>query len=90
MRKYFEENAIFLNIKGGKPYILDGGCGLLPYDGIEGVEEINITDTKIDCVLRLRINDYDGKFKEYRNTNFSLIKQGDNWLVDKFEIEKIF
>ena len=90
MREYFEENAIFLEFKDGKPYRLDGGFGVLPYDGIESVEEINITETRIDCVIKIKINDLDGTFKEYRITDFALVRQNDNWLVDKFEMDKLF
>ena len=87
--EYFEEKNTLIVIKNDKKYTTDGGSGFVSYDGIEEITDINITAEKISATIKIKCNDLDGEFVEYRESEFSIVKDGENWLIEKFEYDKI-
>lgn len=81
----FEDNAICLEIIDNVPYILEGGGGFSSYDGIEEILNIQINSEKITSLIKTRHIDEDGNFLEYRETPLTLVKKGDNWLIDEWK-----
>ena len=87
--EYFEEKNTLIVIKNDKKYTTDGGSGFVSYDGIEEITDINITAEKISATIKIKCNNLDGEFVEYRESEFSIVKDGENWLIEKFEYDKI-
>lgn len=84
MYSYFENNAICLKIIDDIPYIVEGGGGFSSYDGIEEILNIQITSEKITGIIKTRLSDVNGDFLEYKENPFTLVKSGDNWLIDEW------
>ena len=89
IKSYFEEKNSRIITKNEKKYTTDGGVGFISYDEINEIKNLNITSEKITCTVKIKCVDIDDKFKEYRESDFSIIKEGDTWLIEKFDYDKI-
>ena len=89
IKSYFEEKNSMIITKDEKKYTTDGGVGFISYDEINEIKNLNITNEKITCTVKIKCVDIDDKFKEYRESDFSIIKDGDTWLIEKFDYDKI-
>ena len=89
IKSYFEEKNSRIITKNEKKYTTDGGVGFISYNGLEEIKVINITDEKLNCIVKIKCADLEGKFTEYRESDFCIIKKGDSWLIEKFDCDKI-
>ena len=74
--------------ENGIYYIVDGG-GDRPYDGLDGFENIKVTENAITATLKTKQNEYNEEKHEWfkgndKTSEFKLVKQGEQWLVDEF------
>lgn len=95
--KYGTEN-LFNEIEKNRPsgimnennvYYSIGAGGARAYDGLDGFENIKITESTITATLKTKQTTYDeNKDKWVKTTDkkseFKLIKQGNEWFVDEF------
>ena len=59
------------------------------YDGLDGFENIKITENTITATLKTKQTAYDDQKDDWvkksdKKSEFKLVKQGDKWLVDEF------
>lgn len=87
--KDFEEKATCLVIIDKKPYLAEGGRGFSTYAGVEEFKDITITNNKITAIVKTKHNDMDGNFFEYKESTFSIIKNGDNWIINEFNFNDV-
>lgn len=84
MKSDFENNAACLIVFQDKHWIEEGDKGFSTYDGIEEFKNIEITDNKITSIVKTKHIDGEGIFQGYNESIFTIIKNGDNWLIDNF------
>lgn len=83
----FEKNAVCLEKINNIPCIVEGDGGFYSYDGIEEIFNVQITLEKITAIIKTRHVDGEGNFLEYRESPFTLVKSGDNWLINEYTYE---
>lgn len=80
-------------LKNGKYYIAEGWGGDISYEGLKDFENIIITNSSITATVITKQNTYNGSDwvpDKDRKSEFRLIKNGDNWLIDYFDFAGIF
>ncbi len=84
----FEKNMPELIVNEDNTYYLVNGGGARSYDGLDGFENIKITENTITATLKTKQtgpNENDEWVKQNDKTSeFKLVKQGEQWLVDEF------
>ena len=86
LKSNFEKNAICLVVFQDKHWLEEGGGGFSTYNGIEELSNIEITNNKISCIVKTKHIDGEGKPLEYEESSFSIIKNGNDWLIDDFTL----
>ena len=85
IKKYLSETVKFEN---NEYYIYMGG-GARGYVGFDKFENVKISDTTITATLKTKQSTYNDSIGEWINiqdkeSEFKLVKQGENWLIDEF------
>ncbi len=90
-KKEFENNLpAILFKKDGKIYMRNGVEGAYTYDQWDSFKNIVISNNKITATVVTWNSVTPGsQDHEYRESKFSVIKNGDKWLIDEFDVETI-
>ena len=90
-KKEFENNLpAILFKKDGKIYMRNGVGGAYTYDEWDSFKNIVISNNKItSTVVTWNSVTPGSQDHEYRESKFSVIKNGDKWLIDEFDVETI-
>ena len=88
MRKIIERNTPWgLNLYNGMQYTCDRGGGFIAYNGLLGFEDdMTIRQDEIIANVVTMQTDPNGKELPTRSTSIRIIKEGNNWLIDSFDV----
>lgn len=78
-----------VEMRNNKYYITNGG-GAREYNGLDGFEDIKVSESAITATVKTKQTgpDSSGNWidKEDKKSQIKLVKEGENWLIDEFNI----
>lgn len=78
-----------VEMRNNKYYITNGG-GAREYNGLDGFEDIKVSESAITATVKTKQTgpDSSGNWvdKEDKKSRIKLVKEGENWLIDEFNI----